>query len=108
MAILDIAMLRSRLPEHATAVWIYAAFVLSNYAAHAPYAPHPPPRRSAAPVPPCPGPPRPGSAARDTNPDDGPGTVHKVSATQTVAMSREENGQLDSNRTVASYLPEVN
>jgi CubicO group peptidase (beta-lactamase class C family) len=51
---------------------------------------------------------KPGSPAVDTNTLYDLASLTKVIATTTVAMILEENGQLDLNRTVASYLPEFN
>ena len=51
---------------------------------------------------------QPGSPAVDTNTLYDLASLTKVIATTTVAMILEENGQLDINRTVASYLPEFN
>ena len=51
---------------------------------------------------------RPGSPAVDTNTLYDLASLTKVIATTTVAMILEEGGQLDLNRTVASYLPEFN
>src|SRR6266550_2282362 len=51
---------------------------------------------------------KPGSPAVDTNTLYDLASLTKVIATTTVAMILEENGQLDLNRTVSSYLPEVN
>ena len=49
-----------------------------------------------------------GSAAVDANTIYDMASLTKVIATTTVAMKLEENGQLDLNRTVRSYLPEFN
>jgi CubicO group peptidase (beta-lactamase class C family) len=51
---------------------------------------------------------QPGSPAVDTNTLYDLASLTKVIATTTVAMILEEGGQLDLNRTVASYLPEFN
>ena len=51
---------------------------------------------------------QPGSPAVDTNTLYDLASLTKVIATTTVAMVLEEGGQLDLNRTVASYLPEFN
>jgi len=51
---------------------------------------------------------KPSSPAVDTNTLYDLASLTKVIATTTVAMILEENGQLDLNRTVASYLPEFN
>jgi CubicO group peptidase (beta-lactamase class C family) len=51
---------------------------------------------------------RPGSPAVDTNTLYDLASLTKVIATTSVAMILEEGGQLDLNRTVASYLPEFN
>ena len=51
---------------------------------------------------------QPGSPAVDTNTLYDLASLTKVIATTTVAMILEEAGQLDINRTVASYLPEFN
>ncbi|MFL5573835.1 MAG: serine hydrolase domain-containing protein [Gemmatimonadaceae bacterium] len=51
---------------------------------------------------------QPGSPAVDTNTLYDLASLTKVIATTTLAMILEENGQLDLNRTVASYLPEFN
>ncbi len=51
---------------------------------------------------------RPGSPPVDTNTLYDLASLTKVIATTTVAMILEEGGQLDLNRTVASYLPEFN
>jgi CubicO group peptidase (beta-lactamase class C family) len=51
---------------------------------------------------------QPGSPAVDTNTLYDLASLTKVIATTTVAMILEEAGQLDLNRTVASYLPEFN
>jgi CubicO group peptidase (beta-lactamase class C family) len=51
---------------------------------------------------------QPGSPAVDTNTLYDLASLTKVIATTTLAMILEEAGQLDINRTVASYLPEFN
>ena len=51
---------------------------------------------------------QPGSPAVDTNTLYDLASLTKVIATTTLAMILEENGQLDINRTVVSYLPEFN
>jgi CubicO group peptidase (beta-lactamase class C family) len=51
---------------------------------------------------------QPGSPPVDTNTLYDLASLTKVIATTTVAMVLEEGGQLDLNRTVASYLPEFN
>jgi CubicO group peptidase (beta-lactamase class C family) len=51
---------------------------------------------------------QPGSPAVDTNTLYDLASLTKVVATTTLAMILEEAGQLDINRTVASYLPEFN
>jgi CubicO group peptidase (beta-lactamase class C family) len=51
---------------------------------------------------------QPGSPAADTNTLYDLASLTKVIATTTLAMILEEAGQLDINRTVASYLPEFN
>ena len=51
---------------------------------------------------------RPGSPAVDTNTLYDLASLTKVIATTTAAMILEENGQLDLDRTVSSYLPEFN
>lgn len=51
---------------------------------------------------------QPGSPAVDTNTLYDLASLTKVIATTTLAMILEEAGQLDLNRTVASYLPEFN
>jgi CubicO group peptidase (beta-lactamase class C family) len=51
---------------------------------------------------------QPGSPAVDTNTLYDLASLTKVIATTTAAMILEEGGQLDINRTVASYLPEFN
>ena len=51
---------------------------------------------------------QPGSPAVDTNTLYDLASLTKVVATTTLAMILEENGQLDLNRTVVSYLPEFN
>jgi CubicO group peptidase (beta-lactamase class C family) len=51
---------------------------------------------------------QPGSPAVDTNTLYDLASLTKVIATTTMAMILEEAGQLDINRTVASYLPEFN
>jgi CubicO group peptidase (beta-lactamase class C family) len=51
---------------------------------------------------------QPGSPAVDTNTLYDLASLTKVIATTTLAMILEENGQLDLNRTVVSYLPEFN
>ena len=51
---------------------------------------------------------KPGSPPVDTNTLYDLASLTKVIATTTVAMILEEGGQLDLNRTVASYLPEFN
>lgn len=51
---------------------------------------------------------QPGSPVVDTNTLYDLASLTKVIATTTVAMILEEGGQLDLNRTVASYLPEFN
>lgn len=51
---------------------------------------------------------QPGSPVVDTNTLYDLASLTKVVATTTLAMILEENGQLDLNRTVVSYLPEFN